>query len=69
MRKAEKTECSKDCEQIVWKIRNFNVKTVKRGSGVMLCVTGVHVELSKDRCIRLRLGITDEDKVYNENEK
>lgn len=69
MRKAEKTECSKDSEQIVWKIRNFNVKTVKRGSGVMLCVTGVHVKLSKDRCIRLRLGITDEDKVYNENEK
>lgn len=69
MRKAEKTECSKDSEQIVWKIRNFNVKTVKRGSGVMLCVTGIHVELSKDRCIRLRLGITDEDKVYNENEK
>lgn len=69
MRKAEKTECSKDCEQTVWKIRNFNVKTVKRESGVMLCVTGVHVKLSKDKCIRLRLGITDEDKVYNENEK
>lgn len=69
MRKAEKTECSKDCEQTVWKIRNFNVKTVKRESGVMLCVTGVHVKLSKDKCVRLRLGITDEDKVYNENEK